>query len=132
MRACAKLVGKELESLRVAGGIGAGLDAEVELYCGRELMSLAAPRPMSCVSSSLPRRRACTRRGRPDEAVQFTLPYGDECLGCGRRHPPMPSAYAAGITAQMWAAMPIIRNCADAVSENRSPALRFEQPGTFA
>ena len=32
-----EIVGRELESLRVAGGIGAGLDAEVALYCGREL-----------------------------------------------------------------------------------------------
>jgi isoleucyl-tRNA synthetase len=31
------VVNKELEALRVAGGIGSGLDAEVDLYCGREL-----------------------------------------------------------------------------------------------
>ncbi len=30
-------VNKELEELRVAGGIGSGLDAEVDLYCGREI-----------------------------------------------------------------------------------------------
>ncbi len=30
-------VAKELERLRVAGGIGSSLDAEVDLYCGREL-----------------------------------------------------------------------------------------------
>ncbi|NIR58102.1 MAG: isoleucine--tRNA ligase, partial [Gammaproteobacteria bacterium] len=30
-------VSKELEALRVAGGIGSGLDAEVDLYCGEEL-----------------------------------------------------------------------------------------------
>ncbi len=30
-------VNKELEALRVAGGIGSGLDAEVDLYCGREI-----------------------------------------------------------------------------------------------
>ncbi|MBD3671749.1 MAG: isoleucine--tRNA ligase [Gammaproteobacteria bacterium] len=30
-------VSKELEALRVAGGIGASLDAEVDLYCGSEL-----------------------------------------------------------------------------------------------
>ena len=35
MRDC---VNKELEALRVAGGIGAGLDAEVDLYCGREIL----------------------------------------------------------------------------------------------
>ncbi len=33
-------VNKELEALRVAGGIGSGLDAEVDLYCGRELYDL--------------------------------------------------------------------------------------------
>lgn len=32
-----ELVYKELESLRVAGKIGSGLDAEVDLYCGAEL-----------------------------------------------------------------------------------------------
>ena len=30
-------VGRELEKLRVAGGIGSSLDAEVDLYCGEEL-----------------------------------------------------------------------------------------------
>ena len=30
-------VGRELERLRVAGGIGSSLDAEVDLYCGEEL-----------------------------------------------------------------------------------------------
>ncbi len=30
-------VGKELERLRVAGGIGSGLGSEVDVYCGREL-----------------------------------------------------------------------------------------------
>ncbi|NOY66963.1 MAG: isoleucine--tRNA ligase [Gammaproteobacteria bacterium] len=30
-------VSKELEKLRVAGGIGSGLDAEVKLYCGQEI-----------------------------------------------------------------------------------------------
>ncbi len=30
-------VSKELEQLRVAGGIGSSLDAEVDLYCGREV-----------------------------------------------------------------------------------------------
>jgi len=30
-------VSKELEALRVAGGIGSSLDAEVDLYCGSEL-----------------------------------------------------------------------------------------------
>jgi len=30
-------VGRELETLRVAGGIGSSLDAEVDLYCGDDL-----------------------------------------------------------------------------------------------
>ena len=34
------VVNKELEALRVAGEIGSGLDAEVGLYCGRELYDL--------------------------------------------------------------------------------------------
>jgi isoleucyl-tRNA synthetase len=34
------VVNKELEALRIAGGIGSGLDAEVDLYCGRELYDL--------------------------------------------------------------------------------------------
>jgi len=34
------VVNKELEALRVAGDIGSGLDAEVDLYCGRELYTL--------------------------------------------------------------------------------------------
>jgi len=33
-------VNKELEQLRAAGGIGSGLAAEVDLYCGRELYDL--------------------------------------------------------------------------------------------
>ncbi|MDH5777647.1 MAG: isoleucine--tRNA ligase [Gammaproteobacteria bacterium] len=35
-------VNKELEQLRVAGGIGSGLAANVELYCGREIYDLLA------------------------------------------------------------------------------------------
>ena len=33
-------VNKELENLRVAGGIGSGLDAEVGIYCGREIYEM--------------------------------------------------------------------------------------------
>ena len=35
-------VSRELERLRVAGGIGASLDAEVDLYCGREIQDKLA------------------------------------------------------------------------------------------
>ena len=35
-------VNKELENLRVAGGIGANLDAEVGIYCGREIYDALA------------------------------------------------------------------------------------------
>jgi len=35
-------VSKELEALRVAGGIGSSLDAEVDLYCGSELYAQLA------------------------------------------------------------------------------------------
>ena len=37
-----ELVYKELERVRVAGGIGSGLEAEVDLHCGRELYDLLA------------------------------------------------------------------------------------------
>jgi isoleucyl-tRNA synthetase len=36
-------VSRELEKLRVAGGIGSSLDAEVDLYCGDELRAQLAP-----------------------------------------------------------------------------------------
>jgi isoleucyl-tRNA synthetase len=37
LRTVREAVGKELENLRMAGGIGSSLDAEVDLYCGTEI-----------------------------------------------------------------------------------------------
>ena len=72
-------VGKELERLRVAGGIGSGLDAEVDLYCGRELhdrlLRLDDELRFVLITSSA---RVHATAAVPDEAVHFTLPSGDE------------------------------------------------------
>jgi isoleucyl-tRNA synthetase len=74
-----EIVGKELESLRVAGGIGAGLDAEVELYCGRELrdqlLRLGDELRFVFITSEA---RVHGTTVVPDEAAHFTLPSGDE------------------------------------------------------
>jgi isoleucyl-tRNA synthetase len=74
-----EIVGRELESLRVAGGIGAGLDAEVELYCGRELQDqlqrLGDELRFVFITSEA---RVHGTTVVPDEARHFTLPSGDE------------------------------------------------------
>jgi len=74
-----EFVGKELENLRVAGGIGSGLDAEVELYCGRELhdqlQRLGAELRFVLITSEA---RVHGTTVLPDEAVHCTLPSGDE------------------------------------------------------
>jgi isoleucyl-tRNA synthetase len=74
-----EFVGKELENLRVAGGIGSGLDAEVELYCGRELhdqlLRLGHELRFVLITSEA---RVHGTTVVPDEAVHFTLPSGDE------------------------------------------------------
>jgi isoleucyl-tRNA synthetase len=74
-----EFVGKELENLRVAGGIGSGLDAEVELYCGRELhdqlQRLGAELRFVLITSEA---RVHGTTVVPDEAVHCTLPSGDE------------------------------------------------------
>ncbi len=72
-------VGKELERLRVAGGIGAGLDAEVDLYCGQELFAKLAlledELRFVLITSEV---RIHRETERPDESVHFTLAGGDE------------------------------------------------------
>jgi len=73
------IVGKELERLRVAGGIGAGLDAEVDLYCGRELhdqLQRLGDELRFVFITSDARVHATTVV--PDEAAHFTLASGDE------------------------------------------------------
>lgn len=74
-----EFVGKELENLRVAGGIGSGLDAEVELYCGRELhdqLSRLGDELRFVFITSEARVHGTTVV--PDEGIHFTLPSGDE------------------------------------------------------
>ncbi|HHM06140.1 MAG TPA: isoleucine--tRNA ligase [Gammaproteobacteria bacterium] len=73
-------VSKELEALRVAGGIGAGLDATVTLYCGRELLDQLKPlgeelRFVFITSDA----RVMPVTTPPPEAQHYTLPSNDEC-----------------------------------------------------
>jgi len=74
-----EVVAKELERLRVAGGIGASLDAEVDLHCGRELYDrlgeLEDELRFALITSYA---RVHLARTPPDEAVHFTLAEGDE------------------------------------------------------
>ncbi|WJW75099.1 isoleucine--tRNA ligase [Thiohalobacter sp. IOR34] len=74
-----EVVAKELERLRVAGGIGSSLDAEVDLYCGREILDLLAR-----LDDEL-RFVLLTSYARihpvevpPSDAIHFTLSTGDE------------------------------------------------------
>ncbi|MEK6748350.1 MAG: isoleucine--tRNA ligase [Pseudomonadota bacterium] len=74
-----EVAGKELEKLRVAGGIGAGLDAEVDLYCGQELY--AALQHMQdelrfALITSYARLHRDTAR--PAHAVHYTLASNNE------------------------------------------------------
>lgn len=72
-------VSKELERLRVAGGIGSSLDAEVTLYCGREihdrLAKLKDELRFVFITSYADLKLAETP---PDEAIHYTLSTGDE------------------------------------------------------
>jgi isoleucyl-tRNA synthetase len=72
-------VAKELERLRVAGGIGSGLDAEVALFCGRELHDrlrrLGDELRFVFITSEAQVHDTTVV---PDEAVHFTLDSGDE------------------------------------------------------
>jgi len=74
-----EMVGKQLEHLRVAGGIGSGLGAEVELYCGRELhdglQRLDDELRFVFITSEA---RVHDTTVVPDEAMHFTLSSGDE------------------------------------------------------
>jgi isoleucyl-tRNA synthetase len=74
-----ELVYKELERVRVAGGIGSGLEAEVDLWCGRELHDLLARlgdelRFVLITSAA----RAHLVAEPPQDAVHFTLGSKDE------------------------------------------------------
>lgn len=72
-------VSKELEKLRVAGGIGSSLDAEVDLYCGAEiyqrLMSLEDELHFVLITSYARLHRDTEKT---DDAVHVTLENGDE------------------------------------------------------
>ncbi|NIP73111.1 MAG: isoleucine--tRNA ligase [Gammaproteobacteria bacterium] len=72
-------VAKELERLRVAGGIGAGLDAEVNLYCGEELydrlLRLQDELRFVLIASYA---RVYRDYERSEHAVHFTLSGNDE------------------------------------------------------
>jgi len=72
-------VSKELERLRVAGGIGGSLDAEVDLYCGQELYEhlrgLGDELRFVLITSYA---RLYRETERSDDAVHFTLTSNDE------------------------------------------------------
>lgn len=73
-------VNKELEQLRVAGGIGSGLAAEVKLYCGREVHDLLAKlgdelRFVLITSSA---SIEMVKDSPPSEAQHYTLTSNDE------------------------------------------------------
>jgi isoleucyl-tRNA synthetase len=73
-------VNKELEALRVAGGIGSGLDAEVVLYCGREIHDLLArlEDELRFVLITSAARIELIIETPPAEAMHYTLSSNDE------------------------------------------------------
>jgi isoleucyl-tRNA synthetase len=74
-----QVVKKELEQLRIAGGIGGSLDAEVDLYCGSELKSqlekLGDELRFVLITSAA---RVHGTTVVPDEAAHYTLESSDE------------------------------------------------------
>ncbi len=72
-------VSKELEQLRVAGGIGSSLDAEVDLYCGREihdqLARLGDELRFVLITSYA---RLHEAESPPEEGAHYTLSNNDE------------------------------------------------------
>jgi len=74
-----EVVAKELERLRVAGGIGSSLDAEVDLYCGREIHDLLqrlGDELRFVLITSYARVHPVTTP--PADSVHFELASGDE------------------------------------------------------
>ena len=73
------MVARELEALRVAGEIGAGLDADVDLYCGREIHDILAKAGEELrflfITSSATNHLVETP---PPEAHHYELSSGDE------------------------------------------------------
>ncbi len=72
-------VGKELEQLRVAGGIGSSLDAEVDLFCGAEIFqrfaALGDDLRFVLITSGA---RLARDTVKSDDAVHYTLTSNDE------------------------------------------------------
>ncbi|WP_134085290.1 isoleucine--tRNA ligase [Thiohalophilus thiocyanatoxydans] len=72
-------VNKELENLRVAGGIGANLDAEVGIYCGREIYDALALIEDELRFVLITSAARIYLAGEPPvEAQHYTLPGNDE------------------------------------------------------
>ncbi len=74
-----QVVKKELEQLRIAGGIGGSLDAEVDLYCGSELkqqLEKLGDELRFVLITSAARVHGTTVV--PDEAAHYTLESNDE------------------------------------------------------
>jgi len=72
-------VSKEMEQLRVAGGVGSALAAEVELYCGQELyekLLLLDDELRFVLITSYARVHRDTEK--TDNAIHFTLSTNDE------------------------------------------------------
>ena len=72
-------VSRELEQLRIAGGIGSSLDAEVDLYCGTELydqlLQLEDELRFVLITSYARLHRDTDKT---DDAIHYTLQSGDE------------------------------------------------------
>lgn len=73
-------VNKELEQLRIAGGIGSGLAAEVKLYCGREIYDLLAKLgdELRFVLITSYASIELVKDTPPNEAQHYTLSSNDE------------------------------------------------------
>ena len=73
-------VNRELEQLRNAGGIGANLQAEVDLYCGREIYDQLAKLgdELRFVLITSEARIQLVAQEPPAEAQHYTLESGDE------------------------------------------------------
>lgn len=72
-------VSKQLEQLRVAGGIGSSLDAEVDLYCGSELydqLALLTDELRFVLITSYARLHR--DMDKPDNAIHYVLDSNDE------------------------------------------------------
>lgn len=74
-----EVVSKELEQLRVSGGIGSSLDAEVDLYCGQELFE-----QLSKLEDELRFNLICSyarvhrETEKNTDAIHYTLSTNDE------------------------------------------------------